>query len=67
MFILDDEKSEYLTDYIACGKCNHYLLEYKCTAFPDGIPQDILDGKDDHRKPYPGDRGIQFKALQERD
>lgn len=30
-----------------------------CTAFPDRIPDAILDGYD-HRKPFPGDNGIRF-------
>jgi len=32
-----------------------------CEAFPDGIPDEILDNQVDHRKPVDGDRGLQFK------
>jgi hypothetical protein len=34
-----------------------------CMAFPKGIPQEILDGKNDHSTPYPGDHGIQFLNI----
>jgi hypothetical protein len=33
-----------------------------CAAFPQGIPEAILEGGADHRKPYPGDNGIRFLA-----
>lgn len=34
-----------------------------CTPFPDGIPLDIWFMRFDHRKPYPGDRGLLYEAL----
>lgn len=30
-----------------------------CAAFPDGIPEPILNGFD-HRRPFPGDGGVRF-------
>jgi len=32
-----------------------------CKAFPDGIPEVIAYGPEPHKKPYPGDGGIQFE------
>ncbi len=36
-----------------------------CTAFPDGIPEEITYGTNDHTKPFPGDHGIQFEEATE--
>lgn len=32
-----------------------------CDAFPDGIPEEIAYGDNDHTEPYPGDGGIQYE------
>ena len=37
----------------------------KCVAFPDGIPEPILNSTADHRSPYPGDEGIRFSTSDE--
>ena len=36
---------------------------YKCKAFPDGIPKDILLGNHDHTKPFAGDNGVRFEKI----
>ena len=54
------------TPFVMCFVCNHYKDDYKCAAFPDGIPEEILTGKHDHREPYEGDNGIQFKPIEEK-
>ncbi len=50
-----------------CFGCSHFLpysgAPLKCTAFIEGIPEAILSGEADHRKPYPGDNGIRFKSI----
>lgn len=48
-----------------CSRCLHLSdrERWKCTAFPAGIPADILDGTFDHEKPFPGDQGIRFESV----
>jgi len=65
-FLLDDRCLDFgYSPYgpIACASCNNYVSDYKCRAFPGGIPQAILDGKDSHTEPHEGDNGIQFEAV----
>lgn len=52
-----------------CNYCSHSYLSKNgqsyptCKAFPDGIPEEILNGEYDHHKPYEGDNGIRFNAI----
>jgi hypothetical protein len=49
-----------------CEDCLHFQPEvgnFKCAAFPDGIPEEVLDGSVDHHEPYNGDHGIQFEPA----
>ena len=51
-----------------CIACRH-LQEavnmrdaFRCTAFPKGIPAEIIEEYADHRLPFVGDGGIRFEA-----
>ncbi len=48
-----------------CFSCKHFIERTgngaRCKAF-DSIPHEILRDEVDHRKPYPGDNGIQWEA-----
>lgn len=43
-----------------CSTCKFWTGSTICRAFPEGIPKAILNGKHDHNKPYPGDRGFRY-------
>ena len=49
-----------------CYICRHYLDGKKCSAFAR-IPDEILRGDNDHKKPYPSDNGIQFEEKPNED
>lgn len=61
---LESEYADELFGDIQCRRCAHKLPGRRCAAF-DWIPSDILAGRHDHRKPYPGDNGILFKPRKE--
>jgi hypothetical protein len=51
-----------------CILCKHWHIDdpkKTCDAFPDNIPDEIWMGENNHRKPFPGDRGIQFELIDE--
>lgn len=49
----------------ACSTCKHRSKTVPgiCLAFPDGIPFEILSGKNDHSTPVNGDHGIRYEAV----
>lgn len=50
-----------------CNACVHDKGDGTCTAFPGGIPHEIILQLGDHRQPYRGDRGIRFHLKVGRD
>tara|TARA_R110002020_G_scaffold467674_1_gene691444 strand:- start:9 stop:215 length:207 start_codon:yes stop_codon:yes gene_type:complete len=46
-----------------CYDCLHYTGEFKCKAFPVGIPRVIYIGQHDHTKEFKDDNGIRFESL----
>ncbi|MCF8450211.1 MAG: hypothetical protein K9G49_10115 [Taibaiella sp.] len=36
-----------------CNLCKHYIGNLSCLAFPEGIPEEILNGENNHSKPLP--------------
>ncbi len=59
-----------LTAAPLCHTCVHrrtmrrgHVADWRCTAFPDGIPEAILNGEADHRQPFPNDRGIRYQMA----
>jgi hypothetical protein len=52
-----------------CITCKHAAwnnpeLVRGCTAFPDGIPEEIISNEADHREPFPGDNGIMYEPIE---
>lgn len=69
--ILDDRAVNYPIYGKQCVRCKHFKLEpppdgigSACKAFKR-IPREILEGKHDHRLPFPGDNGIRFEPIDE--
>ena len=62
MSALQDDEPQFRLVGI-CHGCKHRdpVDVTKCRAFPLGIPSQILSGRWDHRKPFPGDGGIQYE------
>ena len=48
-----------------CLDCLHNNGDFKCEAYPNGIPEEIYTGKHDHSKPFKGDNGIRFLPIKD--
>ena len=50
-----------------CTACQHLDREkedsHACSAFPEGIPEEIWTNRYDHHEPYPGDQGVRFELM----
>jgi len=47
-----------------CYTCEHFIKndsKFKCKAYPEGIPKEIIIGDIDHTKPYFKDGGYQYQ------
>jgi len=68
---IDDSELDYTISSV-CSYCKNWNFNESkpkpqgnvCTAFPDGIPDEIWLGKNDHKKPYDGDHGIQYEKIE---
>jgi hypothetical protein len=66
MKLIDDSELEQIMYSPVCSYCKHFSTETEdnvCSVFPTGIPAEIWTGKNDHKKPFKGDRGIQFEPI----
>ena len=54
-----------INNKLSCSDCKYFNRDTwkSCSAFPDGIPIDIIMGSTGHVDPYEGDNGIQFELL----
>ena len=50
-----------MTTSTQCLECRHYKGLCVCEAYPEGIPQEIFDGRVDHTERYPGDMGFAWE------
>ncbi len=44
-------------EIVLCNYCKFYMGNLTCLAFPNGIPEDILLGENNHSKPIAGQVG----------
>lgn len=50
-----------------CIRCKNYIGNWKCKAYENGIPNEILFSKMWHTKPYLNDNGITFQPKTKKD
>ena len=50
------------TPFKLCAQCIFFIKNKSCSVFSN-IPDIIWSGKNDHKKPYKGDKGITFESI----
>ena len=77
VYVLDDgfewKRGDFIFThnyYPPCFDCNHFDRRAwhdkdlrRCKAFEE-IPEEIWQGKHDHKREYPGDKGIRFEEYE---
>lgn len=62
-----NDRHQIFNPYSAlCAKCKNGLdvITFSCKAFPKGIPDKIMTGKNKHLKPLPGQKNsIVFEPI----
>tara|TARA_R100000501_G_C2631536_1_gene127893 strand:- start:4609 stop:4896 length:288 start_codon:yes stop_codon:yes gene_type:complete len=63
----EDEAEEKEMTFPQCIVCEHLISadEETCEAYPEGIPGPLFYGEISHTKPYKGDNGLRFDAIEE--
>lgn len=50
-----------------CNTCANLIREwgtdFRCKAFPQGVPEELYTSCVSHTEPYPGDNGIQYEKY----
>lgn len=64
--IIDDRNEIYKVYLSKCTICKHFeYSKFKCLAFQDGIPDEILSGDNNHTKPLPNQKNdIVFEPIE---
>ena len=58
-FILDDRSVWYPAYGTQCSICKYFRKwDYFCEAYPDGIPDELLEGKAKHDEVRPDQTGV---------
>ena len=59
-------KEKVIIDNDICNRCKWFFGDKNCMAFPNGIPDEIMHGENQHSKPLPEqDNDIVFEPLED--